>query len=201
MCWCCWKSSLWFFFLVFFVLSGWSSETPSVVSPHELLQKLQLVQHEQRETTNDPSRPCPGLAPRFLGPTQALAECSAPNLSPTTAIKKAAVQIPVSTVDTVDIPFWFFRLLTCEDKGETVKKGTMSPQVMTPQTTAATLSPNLLLSPNAFTRANTCTESTGVTREHSLLFPKLPLQPEVPVLSRKQLQTTLLALIKVDPHI
>lgn len=77
---------------------------PGVVSPHELLRKLQLVQQEQRETTNDPPRACPGLAPRFLGPTQALAECPALDLS-TTAIKKAAVQIPVSTVNTINIPF------------------------------------------------------------------------------------------------
>lgn len=74
----------------------------------------------------------------------------------------------------------------------------MSPQVMSPQTIAATVTPNLLLSPNVFTQANTCAESAGVATERSLLFSKLPLQPEVPVLSRSQLQATLLALIKVD---
>ncbi|CAF97221.1 unnamed protein product, partial [Tetraodon nigroviridis] len=74
-------------------IQGWSSQIPSVVSPHELLRKLQLVQNEQRIATNEPPRPCPGLAPRFLGPTQAPAEGPAPDLS-TTAIKKAAVQIP-----------------------------------------------------------------------------------------------------------
>lgn len=77
----------------------------------------------------------------------------------------------------------------------------MSPQVMSPQTIAATVTRNLLLSPNVFAQANTCTESTAAATEHSLLFSKLPLQPEVPVLSRKQLQATLLTLIKVDPHI
>lgn len=104
----------------FFVWSGCSSQIPGVLSPHELLRKLQLVQHEQRETSSDPPRPCPGLAPRFLGPTQALAECPAPDLSTTTAIKKAAMQIPVSTVNTLNIPFAFFRVLFCEDRGETV---------------------------------------------------------------------------------
>lgn len=88
----------------FFVWSGWSSQIPSVVSPHELLRKLQLVQNEQRIATNEPPRPCPGLAPRFLGPTQAPAEGPAPDLS-TTAIKKAAVQIPVSTANILNIPF------------------------------------------------------------------------------------------------
>lgn len=145
-------------------IQGWASQVPGVVSPHELLRKLQLVQHEQRETAEDPARPCPGLAPRFLGPTQALAECPAPDLSATAAIKKAAMQIPV----------------------------------MSPQTIAATVTPNLLLSPNVFTQANTCAESAGVATEHSLLFSKLPLQPEVPVLSRNQLQATLLTLIKSD---
>lgn len=111
-----------------FVWSGWSSQMPGVVSPHELLRKLQLVQHEQRETTNDPPRPCPGLAPRFLGPTQALAECSAPDLSMTTAIKKAAVQIPVSNVNTVNIPFGFFKGLFCEDMEETVKESRCLPR-------------------------------------------------------------------------
>lgn len=77
----------------------------------------------------------------------------------------------------------------------------MSPQVMSPQTIGATVTPNLLLSPNVFTQASTCAESAGVATEHSLLFSKLPRQPEVPVLSRNQLQATLLALIKVDPHI
>lgn len=65
---------------------------------------------------------------------------------------------------------------------------------MSHQTIAATISPNLLLSPNVFTQANTCPESTGVATEHSL-------SPEVPVLSRNQLQATLLTLIKVDQHI
>uniref|UniRef100_A0A3P9BKM7 5'-(N(7)-methylguanosine 5'-triphospho)-[mRNA] hydrolase n=1 Tax=Maylandia zebra TaxID=106582 RepID=A0A3P9BKM7_9CICH len=41
-----------------------------MVSPHELLQKLQLVQQEQSLASSEPPRICPGLAPRFLGPAQ-----------------------------------------------------------------------------------------------------------------------------------
>lgn len=183
--------------LVFFFLvrSGWSSQMPGVVSPHELLQKLQLVQHEQREAPNDPPRPCPGLAPRFLGPTQGLAEFPAPILSTKTANEKAAVPIPVSSVN--NVPFWFFSVLNCEDKRSNCYRVTMSLQVMSPPTIPATVAPNLLLSPNVFTQANTCTGLAGVATEHSLLFSKLSLQPEVPVLSRSQLQATLLSLIKV----
>lgn len=76
----------------------------------------------------------------------------------------------------------------------------MSPQVTSPQTVAATVSPSLLLSPLVFTQANTCPRSAGEATKHSLLLSKLPLQPEVPVLSRNQLQATLLTLIKVDPR-
>lgn len=62
---------------------------PGVVSPEELLQKLQLIQQEQSLASHDPPRLCPGLAPRFLGPTQA------------TAGQKAALQFQVSTVMSV----------------------------------------------------------------------------------------------------
>lgn len=97
------KMLFFFFFCFLFGWVGWSSQMPGVVSPHELLQKLQLVQHEQRETPNDPPRPCPGLAPRFLGPTQGLAEFPAPILS-TTANEKASVPIQVSSVN--NVPFF-----------------------------------------------------------------------------------------------
>lgn len=84
--------------------SGWPAQIPSVVSPHELLQKLQLVQHEQRETPSDPLRPSPGLAPRFSGPTQGLAERPTPDRSTTAPSEKPERQIPVSSANTVDIP-------------------------------------------------------------------------------------------------
>lgn len=67
-----------------------------VVSPHELLQKLQLVQQEQNLAIHNPPRPNPGLAPRFLGSSQAQAPNSSPNMSTaTTAGHKAALQFQV----------------------------------------------------------------------------------------------------------
>ncbi|KAE8281412.1 mRNA-decapping enzyme 1B [Larimichthys crocea] len=74
---------------------GLTSQMPGVVSPHELLQKLQLVQQEQSLTSHDSPRLCPGLAPRFLGPTQGQAAVSAPNQTTTTAGQKAAMQFQV----------------------------------------------------------------------------------------------------------
>lgn len=78
------------------------SVQPGVVSPHELLQKLQLVQQEQSQASHNPPRLCPGLAPRFLGPAQGQASVSAPNLSTATAGEKAALQFQVSTVHSVN---------------------------------------------------------------------------------------------------
>lgn len=76
---------------------------PGVVSPHELLQKLQLVQQEQNLASQDPPRPCPGLAPRFLGPTQSQGAGSilGPASNQITAGQKAALQFQVSIVYTV----------------------------------------------------------------------------------------------------
>lgn len=69
---------------------------PGVVSPHELLQKLQLVQQEQNSVIHNPPRPNPGLAPRFLGSSQAQASNSSTNMSEaTTAGYKAALQFQV----------------------------------------------------------------------------------------------------------
>ncbi|TKS90857.1 Voltage-dependent calcium channel subunit alpha-2/delta-4 [Collichthys lucidus] len=75
--------------------TGLTSQMPGVVSPHELLQKLQLVQQEQSLTSHEPPRLCPGLAPRFLGPTQGQGAGSAPNQTVTTAGQKAAMQFQV----------------------------------------------------------------------------------------------------------
>lgn len=77
---------------------------PGVVSPSELLQKLQLVQQEQSLVSHDPPRPCPALAPRFLGPSQS--QGGGLNLGPvsnqTTAAAgdKAALQFQVSIANT-----------------------------------------------------------------------------------------------------
>ncbi|KAM9334810.1 mRNA-decapping enzyme 1B [Symphorus nematophorus] len=74
---------------------GLSSQMPGVVSPHELLQKLQLVQQEQSLASHDPPRLCPGLAPRFLGSTQGQSTGSVPNSTTATAGQKAALQFQV----------------------------------------------------------------------------------------------------------
>ncbi|XP_037837219.1 mRNA-decapping enzyme 1B isoform X2 [Kryptolebias marmoratus] len=74
--------------------TGLSSQMQGVVSPHELLHKLQLVQQEQNLTSHDPPRPYPGLAPRFLGPNQNQDSGSSLVPPPTTG-QKAALQFQV----------------------------------------------------------------------------------------------------------
>ncbi|XP_028304179.1 mRNA-decapping enzyme 1B isoform X1 [Gouania willdenowi] len=125
---------------------------PGVLSPHELLQKLQLVQQEQSMAAHEAPRLCPGLAPRFLGASQNQAPGTVPNLP--TVGQKAGPQF----------------------------------QVISPQKIPATVAPTLLLSPNVFTQ-----RSSSETQSHPL-----PLQPEVHVLSRSQLQASLLHLIQTD---
>lgn len=72
---------------------------PGMVSPHELLQKLQLVQQEQSLASSEPPRICPGLAPRFLGPAQNQGACvilgTIPNPTVATVGQKAALQLQV----------------------------------------------------------------------------------------------------------
>jgi len=46
-----------------------SSSAPPGVPPHELLQKLQLVQQEQSQAPHEAPRHGPALAPRFQGAT------------------------------------------------------------------------------------------------------------------------------------
>uniref|UniRef100_A0A8C7XVH0 5'-(N(7)-methylguanosine 5'-triphospho)-[mRNA] hydrolase n=1 Tax=Oryzias sinensis TaxID=183150 RepID=A0A8C7XVH0_9TELE len=77
--------------------TGLPSQLQGVVSPHELLQKLQLVQQEQSLTSLDLPRPHPGLAPRFLGPNQNLSASSpaGPAAASLTASHKAALQCQV----------------------------------------------------------------------------------------------------------
>ncbi|XP_075886258.1 mRNA-decapping enzyme 1B [Nelusetta ayraudi] len=155
---------------------GESPHMPGVVSPHELLQKLQLVQQEQSLATHNPPRPSPGLAPRFLGPSQAQAPGSSPNMSAAaTTGQKAALQF----------------------------------QVISPQRIPATVAPELLLSPNMFTQAKSSSALLGFPQEGSpahltLTRPQPPPQQQqqdgIPVLSKSQLQATLLNLIQTDSH-
>ncbi|XP_059181866.1 mRNA-decapping enzyme 1B [Centropristis striata] len=154
---------------VFQPLPGLSAQMPGVVSPHELLQRLQLVQQEQSLSSHEPPRPSPGLAPRFLGPTQAQGAGTVvgPNHTTATAGQKAALQF----------------------------------QVISPQRIPATVAPNLLLSPSVFTQAKSSSGLSAVAQEGSpapsnLSRPKL--QEDIRVLSRNQLQATLLNLIQTD---
>uniref|UniRef100_A0A3B4X4R7 5'-(N(7)-methylguanosine 5'-triphospho)-[mRNA] hydrolase n=1 Tax=Seriola lalandi dorsalis TaxID=1841481 RepID=A0A3B4X4R7_SERLL len=124
-------------------LSGLSSHMPGVVSPHELLQKLQLVQQEQSLASSDPPRLCPGLSTNNL----------------------------------------------------------LSVQVISPQRIPATVAPTMLLSPSVFTQAKPSGGLSAVSQENSpapSTLPRPTLQEEVRVLSRSQLQATLLHLIQAD---
>ncbi|XP_022052243.1 mRNA-decapping enzyme 1B [Acanthochromis polyacanthus] len=149
--------------------TGLPSQMPGVVSPHELLQKLQLVQQEQSLASNDPPRPCPNLAPRFLGPTQSQGAGqtlgTVPNTTTTTAGQKAALQF----------------------------------QVISPQRIPATVAPSLLLSPSVFIQTTSSGELVAQDNSPATSsLPRPPLQKEVRVLSRNQLQATLLHLIQTD---
>ncbi|KAK2858975.1 hypothetical protein Q5P01_003595 [Channa striata] len=123
---------------------GLSSHIPGVMSPHELLQKLQLVQQEQNLASQDPSPLCPGLAPRFLGPTQSQGAVSVagpvPNQTAATASQKAAMQF----------------------------------QVISPQRIPATVVPAQLLSPTVFSQAKSSGKlSAGAQESFSLSRPVL----------------------------
>ncbi|XP_030576579.1 mRNA-decapping enzyme 1B-like [Archocentrus centrarchus] len=142
------------------------SQMPGMVSPHELLQKLQLVPQEQSLASNLLPRICPGLAPRFLGPAQSQGAGSAlatvPNPTAGTAAHKAALQL---------------------------------------QRIPATVAPTLLLSPSVFIQTKSSSGLSAVGQEscHTpLTVPRPPLQEEARILSRSQLQATLLHLIQTD---
>ncbi|XP_069021090.1 mRNA-decapping enzyme 1B [Embiotoca jacksoni] len=150
---------------------GLSSQMTGVVSPHELLQKLQLVQQEQSLASHEPPRLCPGLAPRFLAPTQNQGAGSVlgtvPNPTTATAGQKAALQF----------------------------------QVISPQRIPATVAPTLLLSPSVFIQTKSSAGLSAAALESCAAPSALsrpPLQEEIGVLSRSQLQATLLHLIQSD---
>lgn len=144
---------------------GLSSQMPGVVSPHELLQKLQLVQQEQSLASHD----LPRLAARFLGPSHGQGAGS--------------VVGPVPNQTTV------------------AQKATQQFQVISPQRIPATVAPILLLSPSVFTQAKSSGGLSAVAQESCPVPSTLsrpPLQEEGRVLSRNQLQATLLRLIQTD---
>ncbi|XP_074553918.1 mRNA-decapping enzyme 1B [Halichoeres trimaculatus] len=116
------------------------AQMPGVVSPHELLQKLQLVQQEQNLVSHNAPRLGPGLAPRFLAPTQSQGPGSivAPIVNPSaaTAGQNASSQFQECNLNSVTFP----------------------------QRIPATVAPVLLLSPSVFTQAK---PSSGVSAEAS----------------------------------
>ncbi|XP_034019795.1 mRNA-decapping enzyme 1B [Thalassophryne amazonica] len=150
---------------------GPSSHMSGVVSPHELLHKLQLVQQKQSWTSHDPPRHCPALAPRFFSPVQS--QGTLPDVGPG----------PNQTAVT------------------TAQKSVLQFQVNSPQTIPATVAPTLLLSPSVFTQAKSSSGLPAVTQDSCLTASTLPRPPsegELRVLSRNQLQATLLHLIQTD---
>ncbi|XP_029317626.1 mRNA-decapping enzyme 1B [Cottoperca gobio] len=150
-------------------LQGLSSHMSGVVSPHDLLQKLQLIQQEQSLTSHDPPRPSPGLAPRFLGPTQGQGAGSVvgPNQATATAGQKAALQFQV--ISPQRIP------------------ATVAPNLL--------LSPSMFTQAKssggfAAVSQESCPAPSPLSRP--------PLQQEIRVLTRNHLQATLLHLIQTD---
>ncbi|XP_026218635.1 mRNA-decapping enzyme 1B [Anabas testudineus] len=154
---------------------GLSSQMPGVVSPHELLQKLQLVQQEQSLASQDSPRLCPGLAPRFLGPTESQGADSSAG--------SAAGPVTNQTVATAGQP------------------APLQFQVISPQRIPATVAPTLLLSPSVFSQAKS-SGSLSVGAQESCPAPlslsRPSMQEEGRVLSKSQLQVTLLHLIQTD---
>lgn len=145
-------------------LTVFPGQMPGVVSPHELLQKLQIVQQQQQQslTPGDPPQLGPALAPRFMSPSQTDARQTGPN------------QIPIQPSATAG------------------QKAALQFQVISPQRIPATVAPMMLLSPSVFTQTK---PSAGLPpAQDSRSGPSNPVQ----ILSRSQLQATLLHLIQND---
>lgn len=145
-------------------LTVFPGQMPGVVSPHELLQKLQIVQQQQQQslTSSDSPQLVPVLAPRSMAPSQ-----SDPG-------KTDLNQIPNQPSATAG------------------QKTALHCQVISPQRIPATVAPTMLLSPSVFTQ----------TKPSVVLAPVQDTKPglsnPVQILSRSQLQTTLLHLIQND---
>ncbi|XP_064872186.1 mRNA-decapping enzyme 1B isoform X1 [Oncorhynchus nerka] len=156
-----------------------------VVSPHELLQRLQLVQQEQ-SLVPEPTRPSSNLAPRFHEP--------APLAPP--AMGQHGQQSAHSTARSLD------SLADKNSAGTAAQKF----QVISPQRIPATVAPTLLLSPSVFSQAKRPqAKASGDTHcppsphpPSALLAPQAPDDPQPRGLSKSQLQATLLHLIQND---
>lgn len=159
-----------------------------VVSPHELLQRLQLVQQEQ-SLVPEPTRPSSNLAPRFHEPVPL-----APSAPP--AMGQHGQQSAHSTARSLD------SLADKNSAGTTAQKF----QVISPQRIPATVAPTLLLSPSVFSQAKRPqAKASGDTHcppgphpSSALLAPQAPDDPQPRGLSKSQLQATLLHLIQND---
>ncbi|KAK6292378.1 hypothetical protein J4Q44_G00369620 [Coregonus suidteri] len=153
-----------------------------VVSPHELLQRLQLVQQEQ-SLVPEPTRPSSNLAPRFHEPAPP-------------AMGQHGQQSAHSTARSLDS--W----ADMNSAGTAAQKF----QVISPKRIPATVAPTLLLSPSVFSQAKRpqpkapgdphC--SPGPHPPSALLAPQAPEDPHPRGLSKNQLQATLLHLIQND---
>lgn len=145
-------------------LTVFQGQMPGVVSPHELLQKLQIVQQQQQQsmTPSDPPPLGPALAPRFMAPSQRDSVETGPN------------QIPNQPAATVG------------------QKAALQFQVISPQRIPATVAPMMLLSPSVFTQ--TKPSASVPPAQDTRPGPSNPVQ----ILSRGQLQATLLHLIQND---
>ncbi|CAL1569038.1 unnamed protein product [Knipowitschia caucasica] len=115
-------------------LAGFPLQMPGVLSPHELLQKLQIVQQEQIQTLPDPPHTAPVPAPRFMGLPQS--EAKDPGLS----------QLSTHTPATVG------------------QKAALQFQVISPQRIPATVAPTMLLSPSVFSQTKPSPASVQLTR-------------------------------------
>uniref|UniRef100_A0A087XH77 5'-(N(7)-methylguanosine 5'-triphospho)-[mRNA] hydrolase n=1 Tax=Poecilia formosa TaxID=48698 RepID=A0A087XH77_POEFO len=152
---------------------GLTSQMQGVVSPHELLQKLQLVQQEQSSTSHEHPRlhPHPGLAPRFLWPSASQSQGSSLGTGPT--------QTTVAPDQKSELQF----------------------QIISPQRIPATVAPTLLLSPSVFTQTKSSSRLPVAAPESNSVpstLCKPSLQEEAGALSRSQLQEALLHLIQTD---
>uniref|UniRef100_A0A8C7N112 Decapping mRNA 1B n=2 Tax=Oncorhynchus kisutch TaxID=8019 RepID=A0A8C7N112_ONCKI len=159
-----------------------------VVSPHELLQRLQLVQQEQ-SLVPEPTRTSSNLAPRFHEPAPL-----APSAPP--AMGQHGQQSAHSTARSLD------SLADKNSAGTAAQKF----QVISPQRIPATVAPTLLLSPSVFSQAKRPqAQASGDTHcppgphpPSALLAPQAPDDPQPRGLSKSQLQATLLHLIQND---
>ncbi|KAJ8336185.1 hypothetical protein SKAU_G00395280 [Synaphobranchus kaupii] len=151
-----------------------SPQVTGVVSPHELLQRLQLVQQEQ-SLSAEPVRPA--LAPRFQEP--ALQPLPQPHPQP----------LPTRPLDS-----WTDR--PSAGPGASEKPNPLF-QGMSPQRVPVTVPPAVLMSPMVFAQSK-----LAKGRMDCCPAPAPPLTPQAPedprTLNKSQLQAALLHLIQTD---